>query len=104
MDEKLDNVKKSEVYEKWFDKLKDRMARLRIIARVKRLAEGNPGDVKHLTCGISELKIDYGPGYRVYYTVRKNVVYILLCGGNKTTQQQNIEKAKELLPHVEDFL
>jgi len=76
--------------------LRDRHAAARVQARIDRLAFGNPGDVKPVGSGISEMRIDYGPGYRVYFMKRGAVIIVLLCGGDKTTQQADIEEAKEL--------
>ena len=68
----------------------------KIAVRIDRLATGNPGDVKPIGGGLSEMRIDYGPGYRVYYMQRKQVVIVLLCGGDKTTQARDIEAARSL--------
>jgi putative addiction module killer protein len=75
---------------------------VRIAARIDRLASGNPGDVKPIGGGLSEMRIDYGPGYRVYFMQRGSVVIILLCGGDKDTQQQDIEQAKALAAEWKD--
>ena len=83
-------------YARWFAKLRDRHARARILVRIRRLSLGNPGDVRPVGDGVSELRIDYGPGYRVYFTRRGDTVVVLLAGGDKRTQQRDIEKAKEL--------
>jgi len=80
----------------WRDALEHVNGRARILARIRRLADGNPGDHRNLTGGISELRVDVGPGYRVYYTQRGNELVILLVGGDKGTQQQDIETAKKL--------
>ena len=84
------------VYRDWINALKDRSGRARIQARVDRLAHGNPGQYKVLTAGVRELKIDVGPGYRVYYTERGNSLIILLAGGNKSTQRKDIRAAVAL--------
>ncbi|MCL2066278.1 MAG: type II toxin-antitoxin system RelE/ParE family toxin [Treponema sp.] len=89
-------IRKSSVYEKWIRGLRDRQARYRIIARIKRLENGNPGDVKPVGEGISEMRIDYGPGYRVYYKDTGREIIILLCGGDKRTQQEDIAEAKKI--------
>jgi len=83
----------SETFVKWFDRLRDRRARARIQARIDRFATGNPGDVKLLREGISELRIDYGPGYRIYFMQRGSVVVVLLAGGDKSSKERDIERA-----------
>jgi putative addiction module killer protein len=87
---------KTEVYQNWINSLEDRVARARIQVRVNRLVHGNPGKHRNLPGGISELKIDLGPGYRVYYTWRGGELIILLAGGDKSTQQRDIAAALEL--------
>jgi putative addiction module killer protein len=94
-------IRQTEDYRKWFDKLKDRNARARIDIRIRRLSLGNPGDVKALGEGVSELRIDYGPGYRVYFTRKGGLLIILLAGGDKTTQASDIKKARELVHEIE---
>ncbi len=89
-------VEQTEVYRDWINALKDRAGRARIQVRVDRLVHGNPGSHRHLTDGVSELKIDFGPGYRVYYTQRGDRLLLLLVGGSKSTQQKDIERAIEL--------
>lgn len=86
-------IVQSATFAKWLSGLRDRQARARIQARITRLALGNPGDVKPIQKGISEMRIDYGPGYRVYYLQRGPVVIVLLCGGDKRTQAEDIERA-----------
>ncbi|HEU5340665.1 MAG TPA: type II toxin-antitoxin system RelE/ParE family toxin [Edaphobacter sp.] len=76
--------------------MKDRQGRARILTRIDRLADGNPGNHRNLGGGIFELKIDFGPGYRVYYVNRNGVVIILLCGGDKSTQVKDIRRARAL--------
>ena len=83
----------TEVYRDWIDGLKDRVARARIQVRVDRLVHGNPGLHRTLTDGVRELKIDFGPGYRVYYTLAERRVVLLLCGGDKNTQATDIASA-----------
>jgi putative addiction module killer protein len=90
-------IVKSESFERWLLGLKDRMARLRVQVRIDRLADGNPGDFKALRDGISELRVDHGPGYRVYFTRRGPLVIVLLVGGDKRTQDADIERAIEIL-------
>lgn len=89
-------IRKTDTYARWLDALSDMHARARILARVERLAAGNPGDVKPVGEGISELRIDYGPGYRVYFTMRRRMVIILLAGGDKRTQSADIKTALRL--------
>ena len=92
----------TEVYRDWINELKDRAGRARIQMRVDRLAHGNPGQHRNLTQGISELKIDVGPGYRVYYTERNGELIILLAGGDKSTQQQDIKTASVLAKNLQE--
>ena len=89
-------IRKTEIYAKWLDGLRDIHARARILARVERLAAGNPGDVKPVGEGVSKLRIDYGPGYRVYYKKHGRKVVILLAGGDKRTQTSDIKTALRL--------
>ena len=93
-------VRKTEVFAKWLDALKDIRARARIIVRIERLAAGNPGDVKSIGGGVSELRIDYGPGYRVYYKKHGRQVVILLAGGDKRTQSKDIKTALRLAENL----
>jgi putative addiction module killer protein len=89
-------IRKTETFARWIDTLRDIHARARIQARIERLATGNPGDVRPVGEGVSELRIDYGPGYRVYYTKRGRTVLILLAGGDKRTQATDIKTALRL--------
>jgi putative addiction module killer protein len=89
-------IRQTETYANWFDSLRDRKARARIDIRIRRLSLGNPGDVKPIGSGVSELRIDYGPGYRVYFVHRGPMLIILLAGGDKRTQERDIKKALEL--------
>ena len=86
-------ILKSDTFERWLIGMKDRQARLRVQSRIDRLREGNPGDVKPVGGGISELRIDFGPGYRVYFMKRGLLVIVLLAGGDKRTQQADIKRA-----------
>ena len=86
-------VETTKVYLDWINSLNDRAGRARIQVRVDRLVHGNPGQHRALTDGVCELKIDFGPGYRVYYTERAGVVVVLLAGGNKSSQQKDIKTA-----------
>ncbi|MBF0557282.1 MAG: type II toxin-antitoxin system RelE/ParE family toxin [Nitrospirae bacterium] len=92
----MHEIRKTDNYAQWLDSLKDIQARARILSRVERLAGGNAGDVKAVGEGVSELRIDYGPGYRVYYTVRKQSIIILLAGGDKRSQPTDIKTALRL--------
>ena len=87
---------KTNHFDKWFRQLKDIRAGARIQMRLDRLAAGNSGDVKPVGGGISELRIDYGPGYRVYYQQRGDVLIVLLHGGDKSSQAKDIKRAREL--------
>ncbi len=87
-------LKQTEAFRKWRTKLKNERALALIASRLDRLAFGNAGDVKPVGQGISELRIDYGPGYRIYFQKRGNVLIILLCGGDKRTQDRDIKTAK----------
>ncbi|MDM7921929.1 MAG: type II toxin-antitoxin system RelE/ParE family toxin [Pyrinomonadaceae bacterium] len=89
-------IRQTEQYAKWFRSLKDHNARMRINIRIRRLSLGNPGDVRPVGEGISELRIDYGPGYRIYFVERGNELILLLMGGDKSSQQKDIAKAKAL--------
>ena len=89
-------VCKTEVYATWLDSLRDVRARARVLVRVERLAAGNPGDVSPVGEGVSELRIDYGPGYRVYFKKRDRTIIVLLAGGDKRTQSRDIETAFRL--------
>lgn len=93
----------TEVYRDWINALKDRTVRARIQVRVDRLVHGNPGQHRHLTGGVSELKIDVGPGFRVYYTERGGVLIVLLAGGDKSTQSGDIEQAIALARGIQEL-
>ncbi|WP_414440801.1 type II toxin-antitoxin system RelE/ParE family toxin [Burkholderia sp. 22PA0106] len=87
---------KSVQFESWLTALRDKQARARIVLRIRRLGLGNPGDVKPVGHGISEMRIDHGPGYRVYYLQRGITVVLLLCGGSKPTQAGDIALARSI--------
>lgn len=89
-------IRKTEVFAKWIDDLRDLRARARIQARIERLAAGNPGDVRPVGEGVSELRLDYGPGYRVYYKKRGRSLIVLLVGGDKSTLGRDIKTALRL--------
>ncbi len=93
-------IRKTEIFAKWLDGLHDSRARARILVRIERLAAGNPRDVKPVGGGISELRIDYGPGYRVYYQKHGQKVVILLAGGDKSTQTRDIKTALRLAQNL----
>ena len=95
-------IRKTEVFANWFDSLRDRRAKARIQARIDRLALGHFGDVVPVGEGVSELRIFYGPGYRVYFVRRGSIVVILLSGGDKNTQDSDIVKAKEIVKQLEN--
>ncbi|MDQ2860764.1 MAG: type II toxin-antitoxin system RelE/ParE family toxin [Pseudomonadota bacterium] len=86
----------------WLSKLRDERARARIVARIERLAFGNPGDVKPVGEGVSELRIDHGPGYRVYFVRRGELLVVLLCGGDKSSQTRDVARAKALAKELKN--
>ncbi|HKB54782.1 MAG TPA: type II toxin-antitoxin system RelE/ParE family toxin [Ramlibacter sp.] len=92
----------TEVYRDWINSLKDRAGRAQVQVRVDRLAHGNPGQYRALTGGVCELKIDVGPGYRVYFTERKGVLTVLLAGGDKSSQQKDIQTALALARSLQE--
>jgi putative addiction module killer protein len=92
----MKDVRRTDEFIRWFKKLRDSRARFRIYKRIDRLVEGNPGDVEPIGEGCSEMCIDYGPGYRVYYKDTGREIIVLLCGGIKTGQQEDIERAKKI--------
>jgi len=89
-------VRQTDVYARWFGRLRDRQARARIDIRIRRLALGNPGDVRPVGDGVSEMRISYGPGFRVYFVRRGQSLVILLAGGDKSSQARDITKARSL--------
>ena len=89
-------VRRTGEYDRWFRRLRDVQARARINTRIRRLQSGNPGDVRPVGRGVSEIRIDYGPGYRVYFTARGQTLVILLAGGDKSTQRRDINTAIRL--------
>ena len=95
-------IHKTEIFANWFDSLRDRRAKARIQTRIDRLALGHFGDVAPVGEGVSELRIFYGPGYRVYFVKRGPAVVILLSGGGKNTQDTDIVKAKEIAKQLEN--
>jgi len=95
-------IRRTRIFSDWLDGLRDRDARARIQIRLDRLALGNPGDVKPVGDGVSELRIAYGPGYRVYFVQRGKVLVILLCGGDKSSQSRDIATAKAIAEDLGD--
>lgn len=95
-------VKKTDKYRDWLDRLRGQAGRARILVRVDRLIHGNPGSHRNLQGGVSELKIDFGPGYRVYYTQRGEQLLLLLIGGDKSSQTKDIAKAQQLAKDFEE--
>ena len=96
----LIEIRQTDVFVDWFARLRDREARARISVRIRRLSIGNPGDVKPVGAGVSEMRINYGPGYRIYFVRRRSAVVILLCGGDKRTQNRDIARALDLAREV----
>jgi putative addiction module killer protein len=92
----MTQVYKTDRFDAWLRNLQDRRAVARVQARIDRLAVGKPGDVKPVGSGVSEMRIDYGPGYRVYFMRRGALIIVLLCGGDKTAQAEDIQAAKKL--------
>ena len=94
-------IQETETFSSWLRALRDSQATARIAVRLRRLAFGNPGDIRAVGDGISEMRIHYGPGYRVYYIHRGDTAIILLCGGDKSTQDRDIQMAKRLAKETE---
>ncbi len=94
-------VETTEYFEKWLRKLRDRKAKAKIFVKLKQLEFGNFGDHKSVGSGLSELKIAYGPGYRLYYTIRDQRIVIMVIGGDKSSQSKDIEKAQSILKRME---
>ncbi len=95
-------IRRTQVYQDFIDGLRDAEVRIKINARIFRLANGNAGDVAPVGEGISELRLHFGPGYRVYFKQRGKVLIILLCGGDKATQDRDIKRAKQLADDLEE--
>ena len=93
-------IRKTDLFAKWIDNLRDVQAKARVLVRIERLASGNAGDVKPVGEGISEMRIDYGPGYRVYFTKRGSELIILLAGGDKGSQSADIKVAIRLAQYL----
>lgn len=97
----MTEIRKTEAFSQWIDRLRDLRARARVQARIERLAGGNAGDVKPVGEGVSELRIDYGPGYRVYFKKQGRRLIVLLAGGDKGTQEKDIKTALRLARELE---
>jgi putative addiction module killer protein len=93
-------VRQTDEFKSWLRRLKDDNAVARIVARIRRMEQGNPGDINSVGDGVMEMRIDYGPGYRVYYVQRGAVVVILLCAGDKRTQDRDIKRARALAREI----
>jgi len=93
-------VSQTTSFAKWRDELRDTNARLRIVARIRRMELGNPGDVKSVGEGVSEMRITYGPGYRVYFVSMGSTIVVLLCGGDKSSQSRDIALAKQMAKEI----
>ena len=96
------SIRYTAVYRIWYKSLKDIRAKVKIDLRLNSVKKGNFGDSRNVGDGISELKIDYGPGYRLYYKKTGFDIVVLLCGGEKSTQKEDVEKAKKILKELED--
>ncbi|MBB1092096.1 type II toxin-antitoxin system RelE/ParE family toxin [Rhodopseudomonas palustris] len=98
----MPTIRKTPEFERWLRNLRDTRARVKILLRIDRLELGNPGDVAPVGDGVSELRIHYGPGYRVYFVQRGTELVILLCGGDKSSQAADIASARQLAEDLED--
>lgn len=95
-------IETTQYYDKWFKKLKDSLVRIKILARLSRVENGNFGDSKQLGEDLYELRLFFGPGFRIYYTIKNGRIVLLLVGGDKASQQKDIDKAEALLKEMED--
>lgn len=93
-------IQKTDIFSKWLSKLRDRRAIARILARIESLRQGNAGDSKSLGSGLHELRIHFGPGYRVYFTRKAGLLVLLLCGGDKSSQSKDIARARDILSEL----
>jgi putative addiction module killer protein len=96
-------VFQTEIFVNWLESLRDKKARTIIVARIRRFAFGNPGDISSVGDGVSEMRIHFGPGYRVYFVQRGLLLTILLCGGDKSSQSRDIKIAKKMANELEAF-
>ena|SRR5581483_5396402 len=94
-------IRETEEFANWLEGSRDRVGKAKVLVRIQRLASGNPGDVKPVGDGISELRINYGPGYRIYYIRQGTAFIILLCGGDKGSQEKDIAKVRKLAAELE---
>ena len=99
----MPEIRKTDVFNKWIKKLKDHIGKAHINRRIDRLQRGNPCDVEPIGEGCSEMRIDYGPGYRIYFKDTGREIIIILCGGGKSTQHRDIIKAKRLAREEEEY-
>ncbi|SPA24418.1 conserved hypothetical protein [Cupriavidus taiwanensis] len=95
------SIRTTQTFDRWYSALRDNAARIRIQVRIDRMLNGNPGDVKALGGGIFAMRVDHGPGYRIYIQRRGEVLVVLLCGGNKSTQRADIERARHLAVNLD---
>ena len=95
-------IRKTDVFVRWLNNLADRRGRAKILARLDRVAEGNLGDAKPVGQGVAELRIPFGPGYRVYYIKHRNIVVILLLGGDKSSQEKDIKRAIQMAQDLKE--
>ena len=98
----MPEVRRTEEFSRWIENLRDMRAQAKILVRIDRLEMGNPGDVAPVGSGVSEMRIHYGPGYRVYFAQRGDALVILLCGGDKGSQASDIRQATRLAQELED--
>ena len=95
-------IRQTAIFSLWLGSLRDQRAKARIAARIRRASFGNVGDVRSVGAGVSEMRIDYGPGYRVYFVRRGDMLIVLLCGGDKSTQDRDIARAKAIARELKE--